>query len=100
MSTINEDEKSHHKKIETGLGSKGRLRILKELAKNPNKLLTKYALERKTGLKPIDVRAGLKSLLEIGWVVKHNYRIVKYQLNIEDETIKQTVEYFRKIRYI
>jgi len=100
MSVRDEDKISVYKKIEAGIGSKGKLRILKELSNNPGRLITKYALERKTGLKPVDVRADLKSLVEIGWVVEHDFRIKKYQLNIEDEIVRQTVEYFRKIRYL
>ncbi|MCP8318841.1 MAG: hypothetical protein L6N95_03325 [Candidatus Methylarchaceae archaeon HK01B] len=100
MLIMDENGKSIRKKIETGLGSKGKLRILKELAKNPGRLLTKYALERKTGLKPIDVRANLKSLIEIGWVIEHRYRITKYQLNMEDEIVQDTIEYMRKAGYL
>ncbi|MCP8310632.1 MAG: hypothetical protein L6N94_03960 [Candidatus Methylarchaceae archaeon HK01M] len=94
------DGKEIRKKIERGLGSKGKLRIIRELAKRPENLLTKYALERKTGLKPIDVRADLKSLIEIGWVIEHRYRITKYQLNMEDEIVKETIEYMRKVGYL
>ena len=89
-----------HKRIEKGLGSKGKLRIIRELAKRPDSLLTKYALEKKTGIKPVDVRANLKSLVEIGWVVEHSYRIKKYQLNMEDEIVKETIDYMRKIKYL
>jgi DNA-binding transcriptional ArsR family regulator len=95
-----EDETKIRERIERGLGSKGKLRIIRELAKRPEILLTKYALERKTGLKPVDVRADLKSLLEIGWVIEHRYRITKYQLNLEDGILKEMIECLRKIGYL
>jgi len=94
------DKKEIRKRIEKGLSSKGKLRIIRELAKRPENLLTKYALERKTGLKPVDVRANLKSLVEMGWVIEYRYRITKYQLNRKDEIVKDTVEYMRKVGYL
>ncbi|MCP8308414.1 MAG: hypothetical protein H3Z54_06930 [archaeon] len=95
-----EDEREIRKKVEKGLGSKGRLRILRELAKRSTGYLTKYALERKTGLRPVDVRADLRSLVEIGWVKEYPYRISKYQLNMDDQFVKETVEYFRRVGYL
>ncbi|NWG09980.1 MAG: hypothetical protein HXX80_06745 [Nitrososphaerales archaeon] len=95
-----EDDREIREKVERGLGSKGKLRILRELAKGPETLLTKYALERKTGLKPVDVRADLKGLIEIGWVVEHRYRVRKYQLNNGDRILKETIEYMREIGYL
>lgn len=95
-----EDEREIRKKIEKGLGSKGRLRILRELAKRSTCYLTKYALERKTGLNPINVRADLRSLVEIGWVKEFPYRIRKYQLNMDDQIVKETVDYFRRVGYL
>ena len=94
------DEKELRKKIEEGLGSKGKLRIIRELAKNPEDLLTKYFLEKKTGIKPVDVRANLKSLIELNWVIEHKFRIKKYQLNMENEIIKETIGYMRRIGYL
>jgi DNA-binding transcriptional ArsR family regulator len=93
-----EDEREIRKKIEKGLGSKGRLRILRELAKRST--MTKYALERKTGLSSICVRADLRSLVEIGWVREFPYRIRKYQINMDDKIVKETIDYFRRVGYL
>ncbi len=86
--------------MEKGLGSKGKLRIIRELARRPEILVTKYALGRKTRLKPMDVKADLKSLIEIGWVIEHHFKITKYQLNLDDVILKETIEYMRKAGYL
>jgi hypothetical protein len=54
--------------IEVGLGSPGRIRILRIMVKRPGECFTKYVLERLTGLKPVDVRRDLRVLVGLGWV--------------------------------
>ncbi|MFQ5710979.1 MAG: hypothetical protein ACE5GD_04270 [Candidatus Geothermarchaeales archaeon] len=87
-------------RIERGMGSRGRLRILGELAKDTEKYFTRYSLERLTGLKPVHVRADLKVLVELGWVKEYPYRPRKYRLNLEDEEVAHIVRFLREIRYI
>jgi phage gp29-like protein len=86
-------------KIEIGLGSRGRLRIIRELANRPEFLFTKYALEKRTGLRSVDVKADLKSLLDFGWVKENRQRLVKYKINLDDELVKKTIDYFKSIGY-
>ena len=54
------------KTIEAGLGSSGRLKLLRYLSRNPEGM-TKYAIEQ-SGLRYGDVTANLRVLVEIGWV--------------------------------
>lgn len=62
-------DRKAHRQFEECFGSVGRLRILQALASSPAQNQTKYALERVTGLKPVDVRRNLRVLVETGWVV-------------------------------
>ncbi|NIN53561.1 MAG: hypothetical protein GTN80_10660 [Nitrososphaeria archaeon] len=98
MSPKNREE--IRERIEKGIGSRGRLRILGELAKDTEKYFTKYSLERLTGLKPVHVRAGLKVLVELGWVEEYIYRPRKYRINLEDEDVDHIIRFLKVIRYI
>jgi len=84
--------------IETGLGSIGRLKILREMIEDPNQYFTKYSLERKTGLKPVDVRKNLKILTDLNWVREYAYDPRTYKVNMENEAVRLIAEFFRKIR--
>ncbi|MFQ6094829.1 MAG: hypothetical protein ACE5NN_01680 [Candidatus Bathyarchaeia archaeon] len=87
------------KDIEKGLGSVGRIRILREMIENPDEFLTKYALERRTGLKPVDVRNNLKILVELGWVKEYPYDPRTYTVNMENEAVKLLAEFFSKVKH-
>jgi len=86
------------KEIETGIGSVGRLRILREMIDRPNEYFTRYMLERKTGLKPVDVRSNLKILIDLNWVKEYAYDPRTYKVNVENEAVRLIAEFFRKIR--
>ena len=53
--------------IEQGLGTLGKIKILKSLAEN-GRMLTIYVLHNKTRLKREDIKRNLNDLMEIGWV--------------------------------
>jgi DNA-binding IclR family transcriptional regulator len=44
------------------------------MIERPEEYFTKYMLEKATGLKPLDVRRSLKTLVELGWVKEHPVR--------------------------
>lgn len=90
--------KTKWKEIERGLGSVGRLRMLKRMIEKPNGYFTKYALERETGLKPTDVRSNLEVLIELNWVKEYNYDPKTYRINMENEVVRLIADLFRKIR--
>jgi len=83
--------------VEEGLGSVGKIRILREMVFNPEQHFTKYMLERATGLKPRDVRKSLQTLIDLGWVLENPCDPKTYRLNVEDETVKLIIEFFRKL---
>jgi hypothetical protein len=84
--------------IEAGLGSAGRIRMLRTMIGKPNDYFTKYALEKATGLKPLDVRNGLKVLVELGWVEEHPCDPKTYRINMENETVKLIADFFKKLK--
>jgi len=86
------------KEVEAGLGSLGKLRILRAMIENSNKHFTRYSLERKTGLKPVDVRNNLKILVDLEWIKEYAYDPKTYIVNMENEAVRLVAEFFRKIR--
>ncbi len=93
------EDLERRREIETGLGTLGRLKILGALAKDKG-FLTKYALERATGLKPVDVRNNLKILVEIGWVKEYKYQPRKFSLNLEKPNVAHLLEFLTKTGYV
>ncbi|MFH1327274.1 MAG: hypothetical protein ABIH76_00240 [Candidatus Bathyarchaeota archaeon] len=93
-------EKATEWEIERGLGTEGRLRIMRTLIKKPDEVFTKYQLERLVYLKPIAVRKNLNVLTEIGWVQELPYQPRKYKVNMDKETVRHLANFFEKTGYI
>jgi len=87
------------KEVEIGLGSIGRLRILREMIEKSDEYFTKYTLEKKTGLKPVDVRSNLKILLDLNWVKEYAYDPKTYKIDMDNEVVRLIAEFFRKIKH-
>jgi len=87
------------KEVEIGLGSIGRLRILREMIEKSDEYFTKYTLERKTGLKPVDVRSNLKILTDLDWVKEYAYDPKTYKVDMDNEAVRLIAEFFRKIKH-
>lgn len=85
--------------IESGLGSIGKVKILKALAEE-NKMATLYLLHKKTGLKREDIKSNLDDLVEIGWVREAKYANAVYGLNRENEYVARLIQFFRDVGYI
>jgi predicted transcriptional regulator len=87
--------------LEAALGSSGRLRILKCLISS-SRPLTKYAIQKATGLKSIDVKRDLEKLVSIGWVklVKSPRTPDKYAIDRDLEEVKALEELFRAAGYV
>ncbi|HXG06121.1 MAG TPA: hypothetical protein VNI77_02205 [Nitrososphaera sp.] len=84
--------------IETGLGSIGKIKIIKALAEE-NKLVTVYVLHKKTHLKREDIKNNLEDLVKIGWVTKSKYANVMYGLNRENKLLSRLVDFFNEVGY-
>ena len=84
--------------VEAGLGSVGRLRILKKMIEKPEEYFTKYALIRATGVKSVNVKSDLKVLVELDWIKEYSNDPKTYKINMENDVVKAIAEFFRKIR--
>jgi Fe2+ or Zn2+ uptake regulation protein len=92
-------EKDIQERVEKGLGSPGKLKILKLLLRNPDHLFTRYEIGKKIPLRPVDVRNDLKILVDLGWVKELAIQPRKYSINLEDKVVKELRTFFRNIRY-
>ncbi|MEM2921094.1 MAG: hypothetical protein QXF26_02115 [Candidatus Bathyarchaeia archaeon] len=91
---------SHKREIEEGLATIGRIKVLAELAKKPNESLSKYALMRGTGLKSRDLNANLKHLLNINWVKERRAIHPRYQINLDNSTVRLFYGFLKESGYI
>jgi DNA-binding transcriptional ArsR family regulator len=85
--------------IETGLGSIGKIKIMKALAEE-NKLATIYVLHKKTHLKREDIKKNILDLVNIGWVTQSKYANVMYGLNRDNNYVKELIDFFNDVGYI
>jgi hypothetical protein len=85
--------------IEVGLGSIGRVKILKALTEEP-RMLTVYALQKKTHLKREDIKRNLRDLKSIGWVNESRLANSVYSLNRDNEYIHHLTTFFLNVGYV
>lgn len=85
--------------IESGLGSIGKVKILKALAEE-NKMATVYLLHKKTGLKREDIKGNLDDLVRIGWVREAKYANALYGLDLENDFVARLVQFFKDTGYV
>ncbi|MDQ3948293.1 MAG: hypothetical protein M3218_04125 [Thermoproteota archaeon] len=85
--------------LETGLGSIGKIKIIKALAEE-NKLATIYVLHKKTHLKREDIKNNISDLLKIGWVTQSKYASIMYGINRENKYVNELIEFFNDVGYI
>jgi DNA-binding transcriptional ArsR family regulator len=85
--------------IEIGLGSIGKVKIIKALAEE-NKLSTIYVLHKKTHLKREDIKNNISDLVKIGWVTQSKYANIMYGINTENKYISELIKFFNDVGYI
>ena len=85
--------------VETGLGSIGKIKIMKALAEE-KKMVTTYTLQKKTHLKREDIKRNLNDLIKIGWVKEIRLANLMYSLNLEDHYIISLITFFKEVGYI
>jgi len=88
------------REIEEGLATIGRIKVLAELAKKPSESYTKYAILKGTGLKRKDVSENLKHLVRINWVKEHRMVHPRYQINLDDQTVRLLYRFLKDSGYI
>ncbi|MDQ3836618.1 MAG: hypothetical protein M3270_06765 [Thermoproteota archaeon] len=85
--------------IEIGLGSIGKVKIIKALAEE-NKLATTYVLHKKTHLKREDIKNNIIDLVNIGWVTQSKYANIMYGINRENKYVSELIRFFNEVGYI
>jgi DNA-binding transcriptional ArsR family regulator len=85
--------------IEIGLGSIGKIKIMKALAEE-NKLATTYVLHKKTHLKREDIKNNILDLVKIGWVTQSKYANVMYGINKDNKYVSELIDFFSNVGYI
>lgn len=96
---ITKDERDISYLVEKGLGSPGKIKILKLLLNNPDYLFTRYKIGTKVPLRPVDIRNDIKLLVKLGWVNELPIHPRKYSINLEDPIVKELRQFFRNIKY-
>lgn len=84
--------------VESGLGSAGRIRILRILTEHPYRQYTKYALKRRTGLNSRELQRQIRMLVEIGWVNEYPHEPKTYRANLKKTPVKLVAEFFRRLK--
>lgn len=87
------------KAIETGLGSIGKIKIIRVLAEE-QKMATVYLLHKKTHLKREDIKSNLDDLVRLGWVNQNRYANVMYSINMENPYVSKLVNFLRDVGYV
>jgi predicted HTH transcriptional regulator len=87
------------KTIETGLGSIGKIKIIRVLAEE-QKMATVYLLHNKTHLKREDIKSNLDDLVRLGWVNQTRYANVMYSINMENPYVSKLVAFLREVGYV
>jgi Fic family protein len=85
--------------VEQGLGSLGKIKILRALSEE-KKLVTIYALHKKTHLKREDIKRNLADLVKIEWVIEQKIGNSVYSINRENKYVQKLVLFFYDIGYI
>jgi hypothetical protein len=87
--------------VERGLGSVGKLKILRLLMQRSDQAFTRYRIGKYVPIDPVSIRNDLKTLVEIDWVIEFKAQhLSKYSINREKERVKHLVDFFREIGYI
>ncbi|MGE0243167.1 MAG: hypothetical protein AB7F53_04525 [Nitrososphaeraceae archaeon] len=85
--------------VEDGLGSIGKIKILRALS-DEKKLVTVYFLHKKTHLKREDIKRNLADLIRIEWVIEQKIGNNVYTINRQNKYVQKIVLFFYEIGYI
>jgi len=86
--------------VESVLGSRGRLRIIKALAESQHPL-TLYYLERRTGIRRKTLKPDLTALIESGFVEEVSLAgVKKYALSVDREEVRQLLDCLYRLGYL
>jgi Fe2+ or Zn2+ uptake regulation protein len=89
------------REVERGLGSVGKLKILRLLLEKPDHAFTRYAIGQKISNDPASIRSDLNTLVEINWVNEFKVQhLSKYSINLDKDVVRQLAIFFQELRHI
>lgn len=90
------------KRLEMGICSPGRLRIIAYLANPEKKPLSKYQLEKMTGVRSRSLNSDLSVLMQLNWVkeLKISERRKLFTLNSNDELLRKLLIFLDGAGYL
>jgi len=89
------------REVERGLGSVGKLKILRLLLERPDQAFTRYAIGQKVSNDPASIRSDLNTLVEINWVNEFKVQhLSKYSINLDKDVVRQLAIFFQELRHI
>ena len=62
--------------------------------------VTRYALERDTGLKHKTVQSHLHRLMRLGWVERTPYEPTKYRVTTQNRLVTEFEMFLKKVGYL
>lgn len=96
-----ERDKNVDRAVEKGLGSVGKLKILRLLLERPNHAFTRYEIGKNVSNDPTSIRNDLQVLVQIKWVTEFKVQhLSKYSINLNNEIVKRLAHFFRELRHI
>ncbi len=96
-----ERDKNVDRTVEKGLGSVGKLKILRLLLERPNHAFTRYEIGKNVSNDPTSIRNDLQALVKIKWVTEFKVQhLSKYSINLNNEIVKRLAHFFRELRHI
>ncbi len=89
------------REVERGLGSVGKLKIIRLLLDKPDQAFTRYAIGQKISNDPASIKSDLQTLVEINWVNEFKVQhLSKYSINLNKDVVKQLAVFFQELRRI
>jgi hypothetical protein len=87
--------------LERGLGSVGKLKILRVLITDPRHAFTRYEIGKKVPNDPVSIRNDLNALIQVDWVKRYKIQhLDKYAVNMNNDVIKHLTTFFQSVKYI
>lgn len=87
--------------IEQGIGSIGKLKILRLLLSDPSHAFTRYEIGKKVANDPVSIRNDLATLTQLNWITHYKIQhLDKYSINLDHETVKALSDFFNAVRYL
>lgn len=88
-------------KVDRGLGSVGKLKILRLLMQQSHHAFTRYEIGKKVTIDSVSIRNDIKILMEINWVTEFKVQhLRKYSINLDNPIVNELIDFFREVGYV